>query len=590
MADTKISQLPAATQLQGSEILAAVQAGLSARTTVAAILAMSNLVPVAVPASGTDITAAINAALATCTALGGGVAVLPPGSWNQSAQINLSAANLGLVGAGSGSFTDSGTAIASATTLTWTGASAPSSAMVFVATPNVANANQNTGNIVSGIKLACNSLAGYGLLTKSVRLGRFANLHVEAPITAAYLLTCWTNGNMVVTDNQHNIYQQCTWRCLGSTAARAAHGMWLTTDSPTSNSNGNVSLNTFLQCYGENDGGSIVQQAFNGYISGTTLTVTSGTNPALGTFIQAASGSGIAGSTLVVSGSAGTYTVNNSQTFASAGSPQAINSYSSGNCVRIDAADNNTFIDLTCYRGSTPVPATLINGLNTNTDSNYFFHFSDSLATNAIAIAGTPSGYAFNPVKNMFFCADQQNGVQYPNLDTGVRVTWFNSNGTQILTPLIGAIFGPMPITNLGASETATLAQVAAMVGSTMSALFYNGSSNHFQLTDNTNTWGVNIDGTGNLRFSRVAGSGNPVCGVPFRNAHTLAPPSGGTAQCGVLVSSTANLGLFFGTGPPTFSAAEGSIYSNVTGAAGARLYVNTSSGSGTTWTALTTP
>lgn len=76
----------------------------------------------------------------------------------------------------------------------------------------------------------------------------------------------------------------------------------------------------------------------------------------------------------------------------------------------------------------------------------------------------------------------------------------------------------------------------------------------------------------------------------PLQVAAQVAPTSGGSATCGVLVSSTANLGLFFGTGAPTFSAAEGAIYSNTTGAAGARLYVNTSSGSGTTWTALTTP
>lgn len=72
--------------------------------------------------------------------------------------------------------------------------------------------------------------------------------------------------------------------------------------------------------------------------------------------------------------------------------------------------------------------------------------------------------------------------------------------------------------------------------------------------------------------------------------APTVAPAAGGSAACGILASSTASLGLFFGTGAPTFSAAEGSIYSNTTGAAGARLYVNTSSGSGTSWTAATTP
>jgi hypothetical protein len=73
-------------------------------------------------------------------------------------------------------------------------------------------------------------------------------------------------------------------------------------------------------------------------------------------------------------------------------------------------------------------------------------------------------------------------------------------------------------------------------------------------------------------------------------SANAVAPIAGGSLACGILVSSTANLGFFFGVGAPTFLAAEGSLYSNVTGTPGACLYVNTSSGSGTTWTAATSP
>ncbi len=65
---------------------------------------------------------------------------------------------------------------------------------------------------------------------------------------------------------------------------------------------------------------------------------------------------------------------------------------------------------------------------------------------------------------------------------------------------------------------------------------------------------------------------------------------AGGSVAAGVVPTATANLGIFFGTGAPTFSAAEGSIYSNTTGSAGARLYVNTSAGTGTTWTAASSP
>jgi hypothetical protein len=70
--------------------------------------------------------------------------------------------------------------------------------------------------------------------------------------------------------------------------------------------------------------------------------------------------------------------------------------------------------------------------------------------------------------------------------------------------------------------------------------------------------------------------------------AYATAVPAGGTAGLGYLMSSTVNLGLFFGSGAPTLSAAKGSIYLNTTGSsASTRLYVNTDGA--TAWTPITT-
>jgi hypothetical protein len=64
--------------------------------------------------------------------------------------------------------------------------------------------------------------------------------------------------------------------------------------------------------------------------------------------------------------------------------------------------------------------------------------------------------------------------------------------------------------------------------------------------------------------------------------------PAGGTTGSGYLFSSTANYGVFFGSGAPTLSAAKGSLYLRSDGSAtNNRAYINTDSG--TTWTALTT-
>ncbi len=64
--------------------------------------------------------------------------------------------------------------------------------------------------------------------------------------------------------------------------------------------------------------------------------------------------------------------------------------------------------------------------------------------------------------------------------------------------------------------------------------------------------------------------------------------PAGGTAGAGVMVSSTANFGMFFGSGAPTLSVAKGSLYLRSDGSStSTRAYINTDGG--TTWTAVST-
>ena len=66
------------------------------------------------------------------------------------------------------------------------------------------------------------------------------------------------------------------------------------------------------------------------------------------------------------------------------------------------------------------------------------------------------------------------------------------------------------------------------------------------------------------------------------------AVPAGGTTGSGYKLSSTANLGVFFGSGAPTLTAAKGSLYLRTDGTTtNDRMYVNTNGS--TTWTAVTT-
>lgn len=64
--------------------------------------------------------------------------------------------------------------------------------------------------------------------------------------------------------------------------------------------------------------------------------------------------------------------------------------------------------------------------------------------------------------------------------------------------------------------------------------------------------------------------------------------PAGGTAGSGLLLSSTTNFGVFFGSGAPTLAAAKGSLYLRSNGSTtNDRVYVNTDGS--TAWVAITT-
>lgn len=70
--------------------------------------------------------------------------------------------------------------------------------------------------------------------------------------------------------------------------------------------------------------------------------------------------------------------------------------------------------------------------------------------------------------------------------------------------------------------------------------------------------------------------------------AYATAVAAGGSQSIGFKFSSTADFGIFFGSGAPTISAAQGSVYLRSDGSAGNnRMYVNTNGTTG--WTNVTT-
>jgi len=110
----------------------------------------------------------------------------------------------------------------------------------------------------------------------------------------------------------------------------------------------------------------------------------------------------------------------------------------------------------------------------------------------------------------------------------------------------------------------------------------------------------ITFGATGTYQFDFVTNNGGSTITVFDRNrplnVYTSAlqilsatsVPSGGTAGSGLKMSSTTNLGVFFGSGVPTLSAALGSLYLRTDGSSTTtRLYVN-ANGS-TTWTNVVT-
>lgn len=93
----------------------------------------------------------------------------------------------------------------------------------------------------------------------------------------------------------------------------------------------------------------------------------------------------------------------------------------------------------------------------------------------------------------------------------------------------------------------------------------------------------------GNLTFSgtMTLSSTLSTIGQPSFQTGTAIPASG-AQSAGILMSSTANFGIFYGSGAPTLTAAKGSIYLRSDGSStSTRMYVNTDGVN--TWTNVTT-
>ena len=121
---------------------------------------------------------------------------------------------------------------------------------------------------------------------------------------------------------------------------------------------------------------------------------------------------------------------------------------------------------------------------------------------------------------------------------------------------------------SLGGSATITAAASSVTVGTTS----VSGGTTTRVLYNNAGTLGeYTVSGSGNVALTTSPSFTTPALGAATGTSlsvtgnvyayNATAIPAGGTAGTGYLLSSTANFGVFFGSGAPTLSAARGSLY-----------------------------
>jgi hypothetical protein len=137
-----------------------------------------------------------------------------------------------------------------------------------------------------------------------------------------------------------------------------------------------------------------------------------------------------------------------------------------------------------------------------------------------------------------------------------------------------------------GAGGNVTITAGAGATGSTTG-----GAAGTVVITAGAAGSGSNVNG-GNIDLVPGAVSATALNGH-VRIAPSVATASGGVSagtiasRLGLLFGSTAGFGIYAGTGTPTLTAAQGSLYLNAAGSStSTRLYVN--SDGGTTWVAMT--
>ncbi len=187
-------------------------------------------------------------------------------------------------------------------------------------------------------------------------------------------------------------------------------------------------------------------------------------------------------------------------------------------------------------------------------------------------------------------------GLRFEDSSTVIGAILRRTNDVRITATSGNFVVGANTSTESGGNDDLTVLPSEARVrvpGAGNGFTGYSGSTHLFSFTRDSND--AKVSAFGNVKLVSGATSG-PTGGTVVGEFSTtsakllgaVAVPAGGTTGTGITVSSTSNLGVFFGSGAPTLSAAQGSLYLRTDGSStSTRLYVNTNGSTG--WTNVTT-
>jgi hypothetical protein len=211
-------------------------------------------------------------------------------------------------------------------------------------------------------------------------------------------------------------------------------------------------------------------------------------------------------------------------------------------------------------------------------------------ASDNLAFAGATTSYQFDKRLHVTV-ADTAQALLLSGASKGIRVV---AGATTMLIEGVdntgAASYQPLVI---GASDLTFSINGTGEVGINATALFPK-TSDGSALGAGTNMWadlflasgGVINFNNGNLTMTHSAGA-LAITGVTTV-ASATATPANGSTSARLLFGTTAGFGIYYGSGAPSVSAAQGSIYLRSDGSStSTRLYVNTDGS--TTWTNVTT-